>query len=42
MTAATRWAYGYVDGDPLNGTDPSGLICLLDHVQGGHGALVDI
>ena len=28
LLTLTRSAYGYVDGNPLNGTDPSGLCAL--------------
>jgi RHS repeat-associated protein len=28
VVATTRSAYGYVAGDPLNASDPSGLLCL--------------
>ena len=30
LDAITRSAYGYVGGNPLNSTDPSGLFCLGD------------
>ncbi len=30
MEALTRSAYGYVDGNPLNGTDPTGLVQCSD------------
>ncbi|HEX3539335.1 MAG TPA: RHS repeat-associated core domain-containing protein [Acidimicrobiales bacterium] len=38
LDAVTRSAYGYVDNNPLNGSDPTGLFCLLGHVHGNHGA----
>ena len=31
LDALTRSAYGYVGGDPLDGTDPSGLMCWSIH-----------
>jgi RHS repeat-associated protein len=31
LAAATGDPYGYAGGDPLNGTDPSGLLCLTLH-----------
>lgn len=37
LVAITGSAYGYVNDNPLNGTDPMGLFCLLGHVHGSHG-----
>jgi len=34
MVAMTGSPYGYVDGDPLNGTDPLGLFSLRKHWRG--------
>jgi hypothetical protein len=31
LESVTGSPYGYVDGDPLDGSDPSGLFCLLGH-----------
>jgi RHS repeat-associated protein len=35
LEAMTGSPYGYVDGDPLDGSDPSGLFCLLGHSGSG-------
>lgn len=35
LTAVTRSVYGYVGGDPLNGSDPSGLMCRTNPFSGG-------
>ena len=31
MDALTRSAYGYADGNPLNGTDPTGMGCIFSN-----------
>lgn len=36
LAALTGSAYGYTDGNPLNGTDPLGL-CVFGHVHGNSG-----
>ena len=36
LEAVTRSAYGYVGGNPLNGSDPSGLVpCAHGLIDGG-------
>lgn len=35
LVALTRSAYGYVGGNPLNGSDPLGLFCLVHNSNGG-------
>ncbi|HZQ27271.1 MAG TPA: RHS repeat-associated core domain-containing protein, partial [Acidimicrobiales bacterium] len=35
LVATTRSAYGYVGGSPLNGTDATGLWCLVHNSHGG-------
>ncbi len=35
LEATTGSPYGYVDGDPLDGSDPTGLWCLLGHSGSG-------
>ena len=48
LEAETRSAYGYVDGDPLDASDPSGLdkcfwnVCVGFHPMDGVDALVNI
>ena len=48
LEAETRSAYGYVDGDPLDASDPSGLdkcfwnVCVGFHPMDGVNALVNI
>lgn len=50
LEAITQSAYGYVDGDALNATDPLGLICLsakcllndVKHVSGAVQAGADV
>lgn len=37
LASITSSAYGYVNDNPLNGTDPTGLFCLLGHVHGNNG-----
>jgi RHS repeat-associated protein len=36
MVAETGSAYGYVDNNPVNGTDPTGLLCLGHYCLGFH------
>jgi RHS repeat-associated protein len=35
VEALTGAPYAYVEGNPLNGSDPSGLMCLIGHNAGG-------
>jgi RHS repeat-associated protein len=47
LDAQSRSAYGYADNDPVNGSDPSGLLCLESvclgfHPGAGINALVNI
>ena len=35
MEALTRSAYGYVNNNPINATDPTGLWCLVHNDDGG-------